>query len=46
MGKHKSSSRRDIYNNPDLPQGTRKISNRQSKLTSEGARTRRKKNKA
>ena len=33
MGCSKSSSKRDVYSNTSLPQETRKILNKQSKLT-------------
>ena len=37
----KSSSKKEVYGNINLPQETRKISNKQSKLTSKGTRVRR-----
>ena len=41
MGWSKSSSKREVYNYTSLPQETRNISNKQSKLTSKGTRERR-----
>ena len=41
MGHNKGNSKRVVYSNTDLPQETRKISNKQSKLTSKGTRKRR-----
>ena len=38
MGCSKSSSKREVYSNTILPQGTRKISNKQSNLPSKGIR--------
>ena len=43
MGHSKSSSRREVYSNPRLPQEVRKISNKQPNLTPKGIR--KKKNK-
>ena len=40
-GCSKSSSKREVYSNTSLPQETRKISNKQSKLTPKGTRERR-----
>ena len=36
MGLRKSSSMREVYSDTSLPQKTRKISNKQSKLTPKG----------
>ena len=41
MGCSKSSSKRDVYSNIILPQETRKLSNKWSKLTPKGTRDRR-----
>ena len=41
MGCSKSSSKREVYRNKILPRETRKISNKQSKLTPKGTRERR-----
>ena len=41
MGYSKSSSKKEIYNNAILPQGTRKISNKQPNLTPKETRERR-----
>ena len=41
MGCSKSSSKREVYSNTSLPQETRKISNKQSKLIPKGTRERR-----
>ena len=38
MGHSKSSSRREVYSNPRLPQEVRKISNKQPNLTPKGMR--------
>ena len=45
MGCSKSSSKREVYSYTSLHQETRKISNKQSKLTPEGTRERRTKPK-
>ena len=41
MGCSKSSSKREVYSNTILPQGTRKISNKQPNLTPKAIRERR-----
>ena len=41
MGCSKSSSKREVYSNTNLPQETRKISNKLSNLTSKGTTERR-----
>ena len=41
MGCNKSSSKREVYSFTSLPQETRKISCKQSKLTPKGTRERR-----
>ena len=41
MGCSKISSKREVYSNAILPQETRKISNKRSKLTPKGTRERR-----
>ena len=43
MGCIKSSSKREVYSNTILPQETRKISNKQAKLTPKAIRERTKK---
>ena len=40
MGYSKSSSKREVYNNTNLPQETRKISNKQPNLKPKGTRKR------
>ena len=40
MGCSKSSSKREVYSNTILPQETRKISNKQPKLTPKATRER------
>ena len=40
LGYSKGSSKRDVHRHKDLPQDTRKILNKQSKLTSNRARKR------
>ena len=40
LGCSKSNSKREVYINTGLPQGARKISNKQPKVTSKGARKR------
>ena len=41
MGCSKSSSKREVYSNTNLPQETRKISNKQPNITPKGTRKRR-----
>ena len=41
MGCNKSSSKREVYSNKILPQGTRNISNKQLNLTTNAIRERR-----
>ena len=41
MGHSKSSSKREVYTDTSLPQETRKIANKKSKLTPKATRERR-----